>query len=301
MNLLRTIACVFISVSLGYAIPPSSIEKVKFQPVDARQASWVFSGMVTNETGEAYGYYFQLERDDTHFHAKAALIDEASKVVLFEEDSHAVIESAAPYDWHVGRSFLQFNPINDSWIFGVKSKTRGGFNFKVDMLKQFEGAQTFHHLRPGVTMMVSRTSELNGHVSIGNPPTEQFVTTNNVWFRQIWQEQEEGAAHQSVSLTSVLCQFVDGSRFYAVNLHEPDAQSGAIAGWYNADGLRKTMSQFIQVSQSKEGQWHIHSQAPHLDLILPSMPEQTPVIAGFVQGAKSTGFCMLNQPETDHA
>jgi hypothetical protein len=279
---------------LVFAQEPSSIEKPKFHPVDSLQASWVFSGIVTSESGDDYGYFFQLERDKTHFHVNVALMDQNSKKVLFHDESDAEIENAPPYDWHVGRSFLRFNPINDSWIFGVKPKDNLGFNFKVDMLKQFETPPAYHHLRTGVTMMVSRTSELNGHVSTGDSDTEQFVTTKEAWFRQIWQDENDTKVHP---LTSVLCQFNDGSRFYSVNLHEPDAQSGAIAGWYNADGVPQSTSQFIQVSHSKKGGWHIQSPNPRLDLVIPGSPDNASVVAGFVGGTTHPGFCMLNNQE----
>jgi hypothetical protein len=248
---------------------------------------------VKNESGEEYGYFFQLQRDKTHFRANVALIEQASKTILFEDNSEADIEDPKAYDWHVGRSFLRFNPVNDSWIFGVKPKDNLGFNFKVDMLKQFEVTPSrLHHLRKGVTMMVSRTSELNGHVFTGKSSSEQFVTTKESWFRQVWQDAEDSQSHD---LSSVLCQFNDGSRFYSANLQEADAQSGAIAGWYKPDGNRQPMSQFVQVIQGGEGAWHIKSQSPRLDLTLKNAIEQKSVVAGFVEGTKNQGFCMLTQ------
>jgi len=270
-------------------------KKNNFSPVEATNATWVFSGMVTSETGENYGYFFQLQRDKHHFHATAALMDESSKRVLFREDSEADIDNVLPYDWHVGRSFLRFNAINHSWIFGVKPKNNLGFNFKVDMLKQFETAPSFHHLRSDVLMVVSKTSELNGHILTGDSRAEQFVTADDAWFRQIWLTEEDDKPHD---LSSVLCRFNDGSAFYSVNLQESDAQSGAIAGWYNAEGNRQTMSQFIQVSLANEGTWHIQSQAPRLDLALSDAMQQNSVIAGFVDGNKNSGFCMLNNSVT---
>lgn len=266
-------------------------EKIKFSPVNALQVMWVFSGIVSNESGDNYGYFFQLKREDKHFHATVALMDEASKKVLFHEESDAVIEELIPYDWHIGHSFLKFNTINDSWIFGVKLKNNLGFNFKVDMLKQFEKTPNFHHLRDGVTMLVSQTSELNGHILMGDPQEEQFVRADDAWFRQIWQDDKDIKVH---SLTSILCQFNNGSRFYSVNLHEPDAQSGAIAGWYSPQGIRQPMSQFVQVSHAKDDAWHIQSQSPRLDLVLSGAIQDNAVVAGFINGKENPGFCMLN-------
>lgn len=278
--------------SFVMASDTSGIEKAKFSPIDAMHATWVFSGIVTNEIGENYGYFFQLQRNAQHFHATAALVDEVSKHIVLREDSEVDIEeNTTPYDWHIGRIFLRFNAINHNWIFGVKSKDNLGFNFKVDMLKQDEGTPSLHHLRPGVTMMVIQTSELNGHVMTGDARPEQFVTADDAWFRQIWQDAQDETVHR---LNNVLCRFNDGSGFYSVNLQEPDTTSGSVVGLYNAKGIRQVMSQFIKVSQIEKGHWRIQSQSPQLDLVLSHVLEQNSVIAGFIEGNKKPGFCMLN-------
>lgn len=269
------------------------VEKAKFSPVEAQHATWVFSGIVSSESGEDFGYFFQLQRENEHFHASVALINSSNKQVIFREESDAELTENTPYDWRVGHAFLRFNPINDSWIFGVKNQSKQGFNFKVDMLKQFAAKPSFHHLRSGLTMMISQTSDLNGHISMGEDHPEQFVSAKDAWFRQIWQEKADtDHVHR---LTSVLCRFQDGSSFYSVNLPELDAESGAVAGWFNPLGERKAMSQFIQVSQSKEGAWRIKSPSPHLDMKLADASQQHNIAAGFIDNDKKPGFCMVNK------
>lgn len=279
--------------SSAKAADTAPIEKLRFAPIEAKYATWVFSGTVATENGENYGYFFQMQRDNNHFHATAALLDENSKDVLFSEDSTADIDDLAmPYNWRVGRAFLRFSAVNDSWIFGVKPKDQLGFNFKVDMLKQFASAPGLHHLRSGVTMMVSQTSELNGHILTGTSDKELFVRANDAWFRQVWQDEQDTKPH---ALSCILCRFNDGSSFYSVNLQEPDAQSGAVAGWYNPKGIRQSMSQFIRVAHSDEGVWRIQAQSPHIDLALKDPAKVNSVIAGFIEGTNNPGFCMLNQ------
>lgn len=294
-RLIKGIVFIFCAPMTVYAAPIGEGTSHQFFPSDAPQASWVFSGIVTSENGEDYGYFFQLQRDKSHFRANVALMDQTTNTIVFQEDSEADIEAPIVNDWHVGRTFLQYNPVNESWIFGVKPKNNLGFNFKVDMLKQFEETPSrHHHLRQGFKMMVSRTNALNGHIMTGTSMPEQFVTTKSSWFRQIWQEGEQEQPH---NLSSVLCQFNDGSRFYAVNLKAKDAQSGAIAGWYNAEGDRQAVSQFVQVNhENKAGAWHIQSRTPRLDLTLINALEQSSVAAGFVNDVKQPGFCLLNHP-----
>ena len=142
-------------------------------------------------------------------------------------------------------------------------------------------------------MMVTETGELNGHVLTGESHPEQFVRADDAWFREIWKTTEDV---QLGSLTSVLCRFNDGTGFYSVSLKDPDAQSGSVSGWYDANGTRQAMSQFIQVSPSKkENLWRIHSQSPSLDLVLLSPIHHANGVAGFVEGSKKQGFCVVNK------
>lgn len=291
-SFLILVTAIFVS-SYAKAAESISLEKPRFVPIEAKQATWVFSGTVATESGDNYGYFFQMQRENNYFHATAALLDENNKSVIFSEDSTADIDdSSMPYNWRVGRAFLRFNAVNDSWIFGVKPKDQLGFNFKVDMLKQFASKPSMHHLKSGITMMVTQTSELNGHILTGKSDDEQFVRANDAWFRQVWQDEKDTNKHV---LSSVLCRFNDGSGFYSVNLHESDAQSGAVAGWYNPEGIRQSMSQFIQVEPSKEGIWHIRAQSPRMNLALRDYSQINSVISGFVEGGSNPGFCMLNQ------
>ena len=159
----------FISTSV-FAVEGAEIEPEKIlQPLEPMVGSWTFSGMVTNESGDRYGYFFQIQRQGSDFHAKTALIDgQTNKLILFYEGSEK-IDKSTQLNWHVGCSFIRYNPINDSWVFGVKAENEKGFNFKVDMLKQ-ANVNNDHEtliLRPGVELQALQTSRLNGHVLTG--------------------------------------------------------------------------------------------------------------------------------------
>lgn len=264
-----------------------------FLPTDAAHANWVFSGLVTNESGDNYGYFFQIQRAGTQFNTLAALFDAQTKKVIVIDESQATITDPATQNWHVGHAFLRFNPINDSWIFGLQTQDKKGFNFKVDMLKEPENNPVAQNLRPGVELLVSQTSRLNGHIQIGDESKEQFVTAKNAWFRQISLTEPPSKGHP---FTGVLCRFNDGSGFYSVNMIEPDALRGAIAGWQDGQGISGMMSQFINITQAPEGPWHIRLASPSLHLILSDFIKQDPVVAaGFVADATSPGFCMLSK------
>lgn len=261
-----------------------------FLPTESIHANWVFSGVVTNENGDNYGYFFQMQREDAQFHVISALFDGQSKTVLLLDESEATIHNPAVNNWHVGRAFLRFNPINNSWIFGLQPQDKKGFNFKVDM--QSENTPITQDLRQGLALLVSQTSHLNGHIQTGDDSKEQFVTAKNAWFRQVWLTEHQERSHP---FTGVLCRFNDGSGFYSVNMNEADALRGAVAGWCDGQGTSAMMSQFINVKQAPDGPWHIRVTSPSLHLILSDFIKQNSVVAGFVAQGTNPGFCMLSK------
>lgn len=291
VHLAKLFVCLAIVVSSAIFAAETN-EQTRFLPPDPTYANWVFSGVVTNESGENYGYFFQMQRNGDQFNTIAALFDGQTKQVILFDESQAVIHDPTPYNWHVGRAFLRFNPINDSWIFGLKTQDKKGFNFKVDTLKQAENVPFVQDLRPGVELLVNQTSRLNGHVQAGDDNNEEFVTAKNAWFRQVWLTSGQDTSHR---FTGVLCRFNDGSGFYSVNMAEADALRGAVAGWSDDQGISAVMSQFINVKQDKKGPWHIRIPSPNLHLVLTDLIEQQSVVAGFVAEGKSPGFCMLSK------
>ena len=290
LQLKKFIACVALLISSSlYAA--DVVEPIEPLPLDPIHANWAFSGVVTSESGENYGYFFQMQRDGDEFHTIAALFDGQNKQPILLDESQAVISQPTPYNWHVGRAFLRFNPINDSWIFGLKTEDKKGFNFKVDMLKQDDTIPAALDLRPGVELLVNQTSHLNGHIQAGKDSKEEFVTSKNAWFRQVWLKENQ---EKSQPFRGVLCRFNDGSGFYSVNMLEADALRGAVAGWRNEEGISAVMSQFINVKQDVKGPWHIRVASPSLHLVLSDFIEKNSVIAGFITEGKAPGFCMLS-------
>ena len=76
---------------------------------------------------------------------------------------------------------------------------------------------------------------------------------------------------------------------------ESDTRRGALAGWFDGQGISTAMSQFINVKQDPDGPWHIRVASPSLHLILSDFIKQDSVVAGFVEDGKSPGFCMLSK------
>lgn len=289
------ILLIALSISTGVLAEDAKEVEQVLQPVEPLVGSWTFSGMVNNESGERFGYFFQMQRQGTHFHTKTALIDgQTNKLVLFYEDN-ATIEQSTQLNWHVGRSFIRHNPINDSWIFGVKVEDKKGFNFKVDMLKQANKNSEKLVLRPGVELQALQTSSLNGHIQTGQDSKEQFVTGNNAWFGKLRFSKAQKSAHD---VSTTYCRLSNDNGFFSANLKEADATGAAVAGWRDAEGNKVKMSQFISIKPLAENQSLLSVGLPKLKLKLYNTLDnegKTPQsIAGFSKD-NPKGFCFVTQ------
>jgi hypothetical protein len=256
--------------------------------------SWTFSGTVTNESGDRYGYFFQMQRQGSEFHAKTALIDGETNTLLLFYEGDEKIENPNHLNWHVGRSFIRYNPINDSWIFGLKLADKKGFNFKVEMLKDEKQGST-QVLRPGVELQAQLTSRLNGNVSVGEHTKEQFVTSDKAWFGKLRFTKDQKTAHD---ISTTFCGLENNSGFYSANLKERDATGAAVAGWRDAAGAEVKMSQFISIKSLAENEWLMQVGLPKLNLkVLNTLKkvEKSPLwIAGFSK-EQPAGFCYIAQ------
>lgn len=266
----------------------------------AKQAYWTFSGMVMNENGERYPYFFQIKRNNERFHALATLLDAQTKSVLLYEESSTLIEHPELTHWQVGNMFLRFNPINNSWVFGVRDKDKRGFNFKIDMfgLSEEQLSKT-QDLRSGIKLLITQTGRLNGHMRTeSNSNKDEFVTAKRSWFRQTWVSRAQAVKHP---LTTIYCDFEDGQALYSVTLPEADSLRGSVAGWRNEQGVPVTMSQFVSI-ENKENDWSIHVSSPKVGLsfsnLLYKLNEKNQLNIGLTQGTMP-GFCAINQEEID--
>lgn len=286
--LLFTLSCFSFSQT-------AELEKIEVPPPSISQIDWVFSGTVTNESGEHYSYYFQMQRKDTQFHVIVTLIDNQSHNVLLFEESEATIEQPQTSNWRVGRAFLQFNPITNSWIFGAKTKNQTGFNFKVDMLKRAEQTTVTQNLRTGLEFSINQTGPLNGHLQAGEESKEQFVTAEKAWFRKLWVSKVQEGLYP---LTSVLCQFNDGSNFYALNVQEEGVIKNTVASWHDGQGISIPISQAVTIKQIEESVWHIRVPSSKIRLSLQDAlikeGDTHQLIAGQTEGMKS-GFCSISK------
>lgn len=282
-----------------FALEESSISDTKdSSPMQATEANWVFSGMVRTELDEKYSYYFQIQRKQEQVKLLATLVDMQSHKALFYEELQTKLEQSDKNTWQLGKAFLRFNVITNSWAFGIKTADKKGFNFKVDMLQQLESAPLVHKLKEGVSFRVQETGHLNGHLFLGSEKNEQFVIAKKNWFMQLWLHKAQLAF---VPLVKVLCQFADGNAFYAIHLESLDAFKGALAGWRDEEGHPLAMSQFVGIQAKEEDLWKISIHSPLVELILQNvlagtgdpLGEGAQIVAGIT--APKLGFCTITK------
>lgn len=284
-------------LAAGANAAASTLENPPAAPLpEPENAYWIFSGMVTNEGGENFGYFFQMERQGMQFQVHSALLDSQTNKVIFSYDQEEKLETPVDNKWKVGNAFLRFNPINESWVFGVKTAEKKGFNFKVDMLNTpIERSET-QTLRPGLEALVHQTSRLNGHIQAEGKEAEQFVTANNAWFSKVWLSAKQDSAH---NINSSFCRLNDGSGFYTENLKETDARLAFLASWRDAAGNPVKMSQFMNKDLLNDKTWKISLMLPKLEFTLVNLLENNAanhLAAGFFQEAPK-GFCFFSQQE----
>lgn len=292
------VSCVEIVTAAGETIPSKDESSVlkNLLVVGSAQADWTFTGMVVSEDDEHYQYYLEIHRDNQELSAVATLIKEENKQIILYEETRGDIAQADSNSLHAGRIFLRFNPINDSWIFGIKPQDNIGFNFRVEMLGGTQTAKQ-QKLQSGTQLFVMQTGRLNGHINLGESEKEQFVTSAKTWFRQIWANATD-SGQQSVQ--GVLCQFTDGTGFYSLHA-DTLSQKSTVSGWRNSQGEMITNSNPVVVKEEKEGNWSLQTPAaPKLHLLMEDLllhkNEDHHLIAGFITGT-SQGFCAISQQQ----
>ena len=286
LSLLRVILCFILGLTAAMAQ-----DSEYFMPTDSTQVNWLFSGLLSTESGDQLAYFFQVEREGNQYHSIAALFDVQTQRMIFQDESRADLRQTDSYHWTVGNAMLQFNPINSSWVFGVTNQDKQGFNFKMDMLAVAEPVVK-EDLRPGLTVLVSQTHALNGHIRLGRSTDEQFVMAKRAWFRQTWVSSNQFSRHR---VDSLLCHLPDGSSLYALRLPEEDASKGAMAGLLTAEGTSTPISQFIEVQQLAGGRWDIRVPTSALHLVLSEQIQYHGLIAGFSPDKAEHAFCLLGQ------
>lgn len=287
----RKLFLIGVGIGLQHMVFASSIETTL---QEKSSFNWIFSGMVTNEQAVRYGYYFEIQKKDAHVRVLSALINLEQKTLVFVDEDEATVPESSGLKWQVGRSYFGFNPMTHRLMFGVKTAENQGLGFYVDTLDEPLSTTKPQILRAGLALNVIQMGRLTGHVYLGGDQDE-FVSAKQTWFRQLSGKSmvQTDASHQA---TGVLCQFDDGSGFYAMNVPEADALRGFVAGWRDATGKALKMSQFVKITEDIPHEWDLSIPLPSMHVHFSDLLAKGQIAAGVVQG-KYSGFCTAEKEQ----
>jgi len=257
--------------------------------------SWSLSGIADAETGESYGYFFIITKQQEKLWIDTEIIDlKTNEVLLARSSTGKITQQENRLNWKVESAFFNYNPVNESWVFGVLDKNKQGFNFRVDGLKPYSKETDAIKGKQGSQFYFHQSARMNGNFSLAKG--EHFVTAKNAWIQHQWFDKKI----DEVDSKQLLCRFKDDSGFYAVQYLRNNAVLLSVADWLMNDGSQLPVSQFGQIKSQGKNAWAINLSLPNLLLQFSSTKPLTysvdqrvmNISAGSVK-QKPQGFCLL--------
>lgn len=280
---------IFVVSNVTYATDTPNEDR-SFTPTNSSYASWIFLGVVENEFGETYDYFFEMQRKAQNFHVKAALFNSQTKELVFKEDSEAILDGGeSNYNWLVGSAFLKYYKISNSWVFGLKAPNKQGFNFKVSMLNKPDDTLITRNFQDGISYIVAQVGHLNGNINMGDK--DQFVTSKNTWFQQIWLKKDLSVIK---NFHNLLCRLSEGQALYSFKTLDTAHENNCMVGMLDNEGKSTRVSQFMNFSKNKEGDWDIDIPTPKLRLKLSDLFKENDAVAGYMTDKNGRGFCYMS-------
>lgn len=258
------------------------------------QNAWTVSGLLHNEQDDYYGFIMIMERHGSTFHTFAGLFDLNEKKLIWQGTDTEFLDHNDLPTQAIGHLYWHFSPINNTLILAYQDKDAKHqiFNLKMDLMQPTVVTPKMS-LTPTLKIKQYWSGTINGHI---HTPDEQFVTSGYVWVQNIWQNQNDNQSHP---ISELLCQFQDGSSMFAIQVPEKTGLHAALAGLYDKDGQRQTISQFINLNPPTEKDYEIalhgHEQNLHLHRLFDN--QQYHALLAHMNNDTQSGFCLyVNQP-----
>ena len=284
-------------LSLGLSLGISALNSHELDNNSVNlHSSWTFAGLASNEDKQVYYYYFQLGFNESMTSVQVLLVDAINKrqIRYFLKQKKSKTQDLS--HWEVGRAFLRFNAINNSYVFGLKNKASQGFNFRVELLNSTEQDDNEKELSKGIRLKVVNPKQMNGHIRWGKSSQEEFVTADVNVYRDL---SKEAHSPLTAALEGVFCFLNDGNRFYSVQLHDEKAKSASQTQWITPQGEARLVSQFIQIEHLQDTHTQLGLEIPKTQLTIDDtllQPEGRPHLrAGCAFNKnKIVGFCYFD-------
>lgn len=264
----------------------------------ANRESWYIAGLVENDGGFHYGYYFVVLREGEVFNVFANIMDlKTGKLVFSEkEESHISIGERLGINLKMKDAFLRYNDINDSWVFGWDKSP--GFNLRLESLAH--GEYRISHL-DGVSFYSLQSKRVNGQLTIGEK--NEFVTAKNAWLTHEWSDQ----LSHDLMIQRLMCRLYDGRGLMLMRGYKEKKVTFDLALLLEANGDNAPVSQFSVVSQANPSLWDVSLLSPKIRFKIetptPQAMKHDHEVAYFYSGlVRSTdnqveGYCLISKDE----
>ncbi len=229
-------------------LQPITFPKDHEQHLSASTEVWMFTGEVETEEGKKYAYMYKLKRKNNELSVFANVIDLTFKSKKSESDKSTLNDKQEVFvykateasiknnndkdanknkystskessshqssdksiEWKVGKAFIKYNVIGDSWFFGVLDE-KNGFNFRVKGVRTYvlngKNGYLVEKKDNYQASYSAQSMDINGHLTLDGQ--SYFVTGKNSWFEHSWGKTISG--HQSSKYALITCRFNDNT------------------------------------------------------------------------------------------
>lgn len=257
--------------------------------------SWTFSGIVSDDSANRYGYSFLLLRQQDNFKvvSQIILLSTGKEVFHYVAEKKQNAFDSQGVNLKIKDAFLKYDEISDSWVFGINQKQ--GFNFRIEGNHKFE--YQIEHI-PGVSFYSLQGMRVNGQLALNDK--SQFVTAKNAWLSHQWRDN----LSNDYQITRVYCRLTQGKGLLLEQISQGDKRLFDSASLLEPNGKQDSVSQFVQLRQNKPDLWEINVLSPKIHLMVESVSPislsgpygNTQLYAGISQKAPEVdgSFCILS-------
>lgn len=295
----------FLSLFFSFSLKAQElIEFPKDHGNHAQQSkdAWMFTGEVETEEGKKYAYMYLLKRHGNIWVVFTNIVDlEKQKEVLRykEKKMKSVVSSSHELmQWKVGKAFMKYNAISDSWLFGLLDE-KNGFNFRLKGVRTYvlngNDGYLMHEKKTQhfEASYSAQSMNINGHLTLDGK--SNFVTGKNSWFEHRWGMLS--SRHQTSKYALITCRFNDNT---GLMLYEwfgsKDFWPGRLkTGTYqNALDKKVLVSNFWLTKSPKTNQWYISIPALKINISAKgdSIPEYDVIQ---VKKSNKEGYCFVSE------
>lgn len=156
--------------------------------LNKKKELWRFTGTLSTDKGESYNYIFVLNREGEIYNVITQVISLSdNKKVLFREFHTDTGSFKEKLTFRVGKAFITYNKINDSWTFGIDD-SQYGFNLRAKAIRPYAlnqlktASKRYNHI--GKSYYSAQDMTVNGTLTLEGKSV--FVTGKHTWLDHFW-------------------------------------------------------------------------------------------------------------------